>query len=529
VIIILLCLIWVFLIIKIASDINDPVEQFTPSLARPQFNIPTGRSRIGWMIKQKINSMELQLRPAPLLDVASMDSPVLIFTYNRADYLERTLWNMYEHHPAHSQQAAARRQKENGNLRSSSSDDGTWKNDRMAGAPIIISQDGPNTQVQYVIETYRQLFEMKLGIPLIRIEHPRVEITMPPPSNDYWGWEDTDWQLPYKQLAAHYGWALEQTFSGAAYDGTKQNHNRKIPTNDIPLPKRVILLEEDIEIANDFFSLMNATADLLDEDDTLLAVSAFNDNGKEQFVADATRLVRSDFFPGLGWMMSRAVWDGRPASPHRHPEDPGLKQKWPDGFWDDWLRENANRRGRQIIRPEVSRTFHFGNIHGASEGENNAILNKIELEENNIRWEDRDLSYLKSSVWARNYWNRVSNAKLVENAVEAKSYVAHSDVRLEYTNYGEFMGFGIDFDIMQDEKAGVPRTAYEGIVEIRYGRGKYFVFLTPPYVRTGGQMPEHFGRKAWKDYSKADLMKELGIKEVTLEDKPVIGADLDWW
>ena len=144
----------------------------------------------------------------------------------------------------------------------------------MAGTPIIVSQDGKNKEVKAVIETYRQLFEMKLGVPLYRIEHPR--------SNEVF---DT----PYKPLAWHYGWALEQTFSGAAYDNKNQKHNRKIPMP--PLPQRVIILEEDIEVAQDFFSFMNATADLLDKDSTLLAVSAFNDNGKEEFVADPKRLV----------------------------------------------------------------------------------------------------------------------------------------------------------------------------------------------------------------------------------------------
>jgi len=449
----------------------------------------------------------------PLLDVAHMDSPVLIFTYNRADYLERTLWKVFEHHPAQAQQQAEKTQRNGsyGDLRSTNSkQDGKGKTSRIAGAPIIISQDGRNAEVQGVIETYRQLFEMKLGVPLFRIEHPRVSVE---PTNSF----DTDWNLPYKQLASHYGWALEQTFSGAAYNNG-QKHNREIPTP--PLPQRVIILEEDIEIANDFFSLMNSTADLLDSDQTLLAVSAFNDNGKEQFVADTKRLVRSDFFPGLGWMMSRNVWDG-PAS---HP-DTGLKNSWaPNGFWDDWLRENARRWGRQIIRPEVSRTFHIGNIHGASEGENNGILNKIELEENNVRWEDQDLSYLDPSLFAQNYWNRVSRAKLVKTVIEAKSYVAHSDVRLVYSNFEVFRQLASEFDIMQDEKAGVPRTGYEGIVEIRYGRGNFFIFLTSPYV-TGIDKPAHFGVKAWMEYSKESLMEELGIVNIPIDDRP----PLDWW
>lgn len=39
-----------------------------------------------------------------------------------------------------------------------------------------------------------------------------------------------------------------------------------------------------------------------------------------------------------------------------------LAPKWPEaaGFWDDWLREGPQRKGRASIRPEVSRTVTFG-------------------------------------------------------------------------------------------------------------------------------------------------------------------------
>jgi alpha-1,3-mannosyl-glycoprotein beta-1,2-N-acetylglucosaminyltransferase len=45
-----------------------------------------------------------------------------------------------------------------------------------------------------------------------------------------------------------------------------------------------------------------------------------------------------------------------------------LKPKWPAAHWDDWLRKEANRKGRACIRPEVSRNFNFGD-KGASGGQ----------------------------------------------------------------------------------------------------------------------------------------------------------------
>ncbi len=46
-------------------------------------------------------------------------------------------------------------------------------------------------------------------------------------------------------------------------------------------------------------------------------------------------------------MISKPIWEE-------------LKPKWPKGYWDDWLREPDQRKGRQIIRPEICRTFHIG-------------------------------------------------------------------------------------------------------------------------------------------------------------------------
>jgi alpha-1,3-mannosyl-glycoprotein beta-1,2-N-acetylglucosaminyltransferase len=67
----------------------------------------------------------------------------------------------------------------------------------------------------------------------------------------------------------------------------------------------VIILEEDLQIAPDFFEFFAAVAPLVDSDDTVLAASTWNDNGVKGYVHDAEALYRSDFFPGLGWMISR--------------------------------------------------------------------------------------------------------------------------------------------------------------------------------------------------------------------------------
>ena len=213
-------------------------------------------------------------------------SPLIIFTCKRADYLKETMTRVLEYVPKNC----------------------------MMGCPIIVSQDGYREDVAFVIDAFRQRFNGT--VPIIHIQHEPDEVT------------GTPWVQGYKKLGRHYRWALNQTFGG-------------IPGYKYPRPDRVLILEEDLRISPDFFDYFAYTAPLLDSDSRLLTVSAFNDNGEEGLVHDPTRILRSDFFPGLGWMMTRKLWDTE------------LSSKWPLEFWDDWLREPPQRQGRHILRPEV--------------------------------------------------------------------------------------------------------------------------------------------------------------------------------
>jgi hypothetical protein len=180
--------------------------------------------------------------------------------------------------------------------------------------PVFVSQDGENADVAAVVTRHGAR----------RIVHPRKAVKLK--TGTYLA------KFPgYAYLSLHYGWALGTLFADAdAYEG-------------------VIILEEDIEVAPDFFNYFTATAPLLYQDESLLCVSAFNDNGQEKYASDPEAIHRSDFFPGLGWLLTRRLWGE-------------LKDKWPNerGFWDDWLREPPQRRGRASIRPEVRRTYALG-------------------------------------------------------------------------------------------------------------------------------------------------------------------------
>ncbi|KAI3416850.1 hypothetical protein GPALN_003778 [Globodera pallida] len=68
------------------------------------------------------------------------------------------------------------------------------------------------------------------------------------------------------------------------------------------------------------------------------------------------KLWRTDFFPGLGWMLVAETWRE-------------LAEKWPDVYWDDWLRRPDTRKNRVCIRPEQSRTLHNLQVAGKGSSE----------------------------------------------------------------------------------------------------------------------------------------------------------------
>jgi alpha-1,3-mannosyl-glycoprotein beta-1,2-N-acetylglucosaminyltransferase len=377
-------------------------------------------------------------QPTSSKAMGSNTSPLIIFTCQRANYLQETLSDILTYIPS----------------------------DCSIGCPVIVSQDGHNADVAQVIKDFKVKFSQEKGIPLIHIEHKRGTVRKDNKAID-----------PYEALAGHYGWGLQQVFDGNAVENgafltSKASKNR-------PLPQRVIILEEDLHIAPDFFEYFRAMAPLLDSDPSLLAASAFNDNGYAGTIKDPTRVLRSDFFPGLGWMMTRKLWVDE------------LQSKWPKAYWDDWLREPVQRENRKILRPEVCRTYHFGTSGGASNNQFGSHLTKIFLNNVTVDWtapstpDDNQhhwSNYLPTeNSYDRQYWSMIEKAQLVSNIDEATEKSKSANVRLEYTSLQEYQALvqRLPQPLMNDEKAGTLRTEYKGIVETR-PHGDHFLFFTPP-------------------------------------------------
>ena len=52
-----------------------------------------------------------------------------------------------------------------------------------------------------------------------------------------------------------------------------------------------------------------------------MALSAWNDNGLKGRVRSRSALRRTDYFPGLGWLLTRRLWEDE------------LKAQWPTQHW----------------------------------------------------------------------------------------------------------------------------------------------------------------------------------------------------
>nr|CAG4635462.1 EOG090X06K9 [Artemia franciscana] len=299
--------------------------------------------------------------------------------------------------------------------------------------PIIVSQDCWHAKTAEVLQRYKD--------EIIYIKHPDLSDVQVPMSGK--GFEG------YYKISRHYKFGLSYIFNEEKY-------------------KAVIVVEDDLEVSPDFFSYFSSTYPILVEDPILWCVSAWNDNGKPGLIDETNQdaLYRSDFFPGLGWMMTQAIWNE-------------LDSKWPNTFWDDWMRLPNQRKERACLRPEISRTKTFGKV-GVSNGlffED--YLKHIKLNEKAVAFGSLDLSYLLKETYDRDFQDKVDSAPVVApEHLRANKYSKNKiSLRLLYRSKADFIRIARLFELMRDFKSGVPRTAYNGVVTFHYNGVR--VYLAP--------------------------------------------------
>ncbi|XP_018327378.1 alpha-1,3-mannosyl-glycoprotein 2-beta-N-acetylglucosaminyltransferase [Agrilus planipennis] len=298
--------------------------------------------------------------------------------------------------------------------------------------PIIVSQDCGHQETMDTI--------MKYGSQVTLIQQPdQSDIEVPPKEKKFKG---------YFKIARHYGWALNQTFFSLNYDN-------------------VVIVEDDLDIAPDFFEYFLGTLPLLINDPSLWCVSAWNDNGKIGLVNEHTPglLYRTDFFSGLGWMLTKSLWKE-------------LFVKWPKSYWDDWIRQPDQRKGRACIRPEISRTRTFGK-YGVSNGMYyEKHLKYIKLNEEFVPFSKMDLSYLMKDAYDTKFLKDVNDAPLATyQQLKDNDIQYEGTVKIVYHTKEDFKRTAKLLGLMDDFRSGVPRTAYRGVITF-YFNGRT-VYLAP--------------------------------------------------
>ncbi|GAB4813763.1 hypothetical protein N2152v2_000809 [Parachlorella kessleri] len=368
-------------------------------------------------------------------------APVVTVTFDRDQYLDRMLQGLLAIH-------------------------NTSEHNKQA-FPLFVSQDFDDPGVQTVVFKY-------LG-PIKYLQH--VEREAPKPDNE-------NEKLAYYRIANHYKFIFQTFFNCFGYE-------------------RLIILEDDMALAPDFFSYFEALAPVLDKDPTLYCVSSWNDHGQDRFVRDQRRLYRSDFFPGLGWMTNRATWQS-------------VQGSWPRGYWDDWMRQNATRQGRQCIRPEVCRTYNFGEF-GSSEGQFfRQFLQPIVLANESVPWGQMDMSYLEPGRYARDFAAQLAAARVVTDAAEA--WAAQDSIVIRYHHQKEYERLAGRLRMMKDWKDGVPRGAYQGVVTVRNANGA--LLFVAPAAGVADQQPlpaqgavQTFRRQLVATRSNAEQQQNMGVEQ----------------
>nr|SVE88648.1 EOG090X06K9 [Daphnia sinensis]SVE89273.1 EOG090X06K9 [Daphnia sinensis]SVE89893.1 EOG090X06K9 [Daphnia sinensis]SVE91149.1 EOG090X06K9 [Daphnia sinensis]SVE91774.1 EOG090X06K9 [Daphnia sinensis] len=291
--------------------------------------------------------------------------------------------------------------------------------------PIIVSQDCAHGATAKVIRSYSDASQVTY------IQQPdQSEPIVPPGEAKFKG---------YFKIARHYLFGLKQIFRTFNYTA-------------------VIIVEDDLDVAPDFFSYFASTYQLLKNDPTLWCVSAWNDNGKATLVdmqQGNKLLYRSDFFPGLGWMITKQLWDE-------------LEPKWPKSYWDDWMRRPEQRKDRACIRPEISRTRTFGKI-GVSNGMFfDKHLKYIKLNEMPVDFSKQNLSHMVQTAYDADYIRLVYSLPVVSASdVRTNTNLPFDGpVRITYHTKDTFKNAAKLLGLMDDFKSGVPRTGYHGIVSV---------------------------------------------------------------
>jgi hypothetical protein len=185
---------------------------------------------------------------------------------------------------------------------------------------VSVSMDIRNSGVEAVAHSFTADI-----LPARRVKNIWQHPQLPRPTNEFEA-------QGYYKITQHFKHALERGFVEGGYS-------------------HLLLLEDDLVPSPDFLSFFRQGSALLEKDPSLWCVSAWNDLGFQTMVQSQSRVFRTGYFPGLGWMIKRQLWVDE------------LSKVWPNAAttgWDHWMRLDGVSKGRECVVPEVSRVRHIG-------------------------------------------------------------------------------------------------------------------------------------------------------------------------
>uniref|UniRef100_A0AC35TFZ4 Alpha-1,3-mannosyl-glycoprotein 2-beta-N-acetylglucosaminyltransferase n=1 Tax=Rhabditophanes sp. KR3021 TaxID=114890 RepID=A0AC35TFZ4_9BILA len=303
--------------------------------------------------------------------------------------------------------------------------------------PIIVSIDGYSEQLTKYVQTFSGEHEQ-----IFSWNHDQNQTLVRNKQN-------------YFLIAHHYKYGLDRIFREYNFD-------------------KVIVTEEDLDISSDFFLYFYSMRKVLDNDPSIMCISAWNDNGGKNLINPKETLSfhRTDFFPGLGWMLKRSFWEE-------------MSPIWPEAYWDDFLREPKTRQLRSCVYPEIPRTLHNQAVagRGSSNGLFRSYLSNIMLSTGNITYHDFDGTNLIKGNYDNSLWNEISNSQQI--TIDQIANISHLTDNLSYsciyTDPRDYIKLAKQYGLMPDIRGGgMTRTSYYGIITF-FVKNKRF-YLIPPNI-----------------------------------------------
>mmetsp|Transcript_22707 Transcript_22707/g.33862 ORF Transcript_22707/g.33862 Transcript_22707/m.33862 type:complete len:522 (+) Transcript_22707:47-1612(+) len=310
--------------------------------------------------------------------------------------------------------------------------------------PIFVSQKGTNEEVANLIRSYI----IKEGSPrnVFHLQYIKEETKPVGPIAIHQPDDVSSHSAVLPTMSSHVHWSLSMLFDTYAYN-------------------KVMLIDDYLEIAFDFYDYIQASSRLLDLDASIMCVSAWNENGQADFAKDSGNLLRTNVFPDLAWMISTDYWRE-------------MKSDWPEGDYRIWLRNRNATVGRSCVVPEVCRVKpRMGSIIGQSDEQfYKKYLSKTKLNKNPVKFSPMDLDYLTKTNYEGYIAQLLSASTEVESASALKDHRGKpGDLKLKYEGNSGYVAVARILGLSYALKDGRPPASYEGIVIIRYGTWRLFI------------------------------------------------------